>query len=640
MSTLFVNLVSAWDNKGILKADKEIANFGKSAQQVGMSLTKNISLPLAAIGAVGLKLAGDFEVTMNTLQVNAKASGAQMESLSALAKQMGADTVFSAGEAADAMLELSKGGLTVAEIEAGALQATMALAAAEGLGLAEASGIVVNTMNQFSLSAADAGMAVDLLAAGAVASTSSAQGLAEGLKYVGTTASSLGVSLNDTVTVLSALNNAGIDASSAGTSLNMFLLGLIPSSRKAAEEMSALGISFTNTDGSMKSMEEITSILIDTYGDMGDAAKAASLKQVFGIQGMRVANVLIEQGVEGYQELTAAVNEQGVAQDLADARMSGFNGSLEALKGSLETIALSVGQILIPAMQSLTGFFTELANKFNNLNPVAQQFIVIVGAMVAAIGPLLIVIGKLAHAYTSIRAVIATVQAAQIALNFAFLSNPIFLVVAAVVALIAIFVVAYNKIDWFRNFVDTAFEAIKNAIATAFNWVKENWPLLLAILTGPIGMAVTWVIKNWDKVTEFFRNFLKVAGTIFKAVANAITAPFRIAFNAIADMWNNTLGKFKITLPDWLPEPLGGKSFGFPKMPKIPELAEGGIVRKKTLAIIGEAGPEAVVPLSKGKNYGVGQGITINVSGALDPEAVARQIETILKRSALRAGAY
>lgn len=639
MSTLFVNLVSAWDNKGVLKADKELANFGKSAQNVGMSLSKNISLPLAAIGAVGIKLAGDFQVTMNTLQVNAKASGEQMASLSALAKKMGADTVFSAGEAADAMLELSKGGLTVAEIEAGALQATMALAAAEGMGLAEASGIVVNTMNQFSLSAADAGMAVDLLAAGAVASTTSAEGLASGLKYVGTTAASLGISLNDTVTTLSALNNAGIDASTAGTSLNMFLLGLIPSSRKAAEEMSALGLSFTNTDGTMKSMEEIVALLIDTYGDMGDAAKAASLKQVFGIQGMRVANVLIEQGVEGYQELTAAVNEQGVAQSLADARMSGFNGSLEALKGSLETIALSVGEILIPAMQGLTDFFTELANKFNSLNPVAQQFIVIVGAAVAAIGPLLIVVGKLAHAYTSIRAVIASVQAAQIALNFAFLTNPIFLVVAAVVALIAIFVVAYNKIDWFRNFVDAAFEAIKNAIATAFNWVKENWPLLLGILTGPIGIAIAWVIKNWDKVTEFFKNFLKVATDIFKKIANAITAPFRYAFNKVADFWNDTIGKFKITIPDWVPL-IGGNTFSFPKMPKIPELAEGGIVRKKTLAIIGEAGPEAVVPLSKGKNYGVGQGITINVSGALDPEAVARQIETILRRSQLRAGAY
>lgn len=639
MSTLFVNLVSAWDNKGVLKADRELANFGKSAEKVGMSLSKNVSLPLAAIGAVGLKLAGDFEVTMNTLQVNAKASGAQMESLSALAKQMGADTVFSAGEAANAMLELSKGGLTVAEIQGGALAATMNLAAAEGLGLAEASTIVVNTMNQFGLKAEDATKAVDLLAAGAVASTTSVDGLASGLKYVGTTASSLGITLNDTVTTLAALNNAGIDASTAGTSLNMFLLGLIPSSRKAAEEMSALGLSFTNTDGSMKSMEEIVSLLIETYGEMGDAAKAASLKQVFGIQGMRVANVLIEQGVEGYQELTAAVNEQGVAQSLADARMSGFNGSLEALKGSLETIALSIGEVLIPAMQGLAGFLTNLANGFNSLNPNVQKFIVFVGAMVAAIGPALVIIAKLIQAYTTIKAAVAALTAAQISLNFAFLSNPIFLVVAAVVALIAVFVLAYNKIDWFRAFVDSAFAAIKSAIETAFNWVKENWPTLLKILTGPIGMAITWIIQNWDKITEFFRNFIKIGGDIFKKIANALLAPFRFVFNKIAELWNSTIGSINITIPDWVPE-FGGKSFGFPKMPKIPELAEGGIVRRKTLAIIGERGPEMVVPLPKRKDLIQGGGITINVSGALDPEAVARQIETILKRSRLRAGAY
>ena len=111
--------------------------------------------------------------------------------------------------------------------------------------------------------------------------------------------------------------------------------------------------------------------------------------------------------------------------------------------------------------------------------------------------------------------------------------------------------------------------------------------------------------------------------------------PFKMAFKSVAEFWNKTLGKFKIKLPDWLPI-IGGKEFGFPELP-VPALAKGGIVTKPTLALIGEAGPEAVVPLSKGRGMG---GITINVSGALDSEAVARQIETILKRSRLRAGAY
>jgi hypothetical protein len=115
-------------------------------------------------------------------------------------------------------------------------------------------------------------------------------------------------------------------------------------------------------------------------------------------------------------------------------------------------------------------------------------------------------------------------------------------------------------------------------------------------------------------------------------IADLITAPFKAAFRGIASLWNNTIGKLSFKVPGWVPG-IGGKGFD---VPDIPMLASGGIVDSATLALIGESGPEAVIPLDKLGNYG--GGITINVSGALDPSAVARQIRQLLTQDAARLG--
>ena len=107
-------------------------------------------------------------------------------------------------------------------------------------------------------------------------------------------------------------------------------------------------------------------------------------------------------------------------------------------------------------------------------------------------------------------------------------------------------------------------------------------------------------------------------------IVNALVAPFKAAFNGIAYAWNSTIGKFSVRIPSWVPK-IGGNGFD---MPDIPYLAEGGIVTAPTLAMIGEKGPEAVIPLT-GRNAGVGgtNYITINVQGA-DPQAVVKALQT------------
>lgn len=203
-----------------------------------------------------------------------------------------------------------------------------------------------------------------------------------------------------------------------------------------------------------------------------------------------------------------------------------------------------------------------------------------------------------------------------------------------------------------------ALMSLYEAFKTVVGWIATN---VLPIVGGALGAAfkgaavsISTVINFISNLIEGFKSFVNftkssvaVIKSIFTAIGNAITYPFKWAFKQIAEYWNKTLGNFKIKIPDWVPL-IGGKEFAFPKLP-VPQLAEGGIVKARkggTLALIGEGGrDEAVIPLPRGRKPGDFIGtprnpIVINVNGALDPEAVARQIETILKRSRLRAGNY
>jgi hypothetical protein len=177
----------------------------------------------------------------------------------------------------------------------------------------------------------------------------------------------------------------------------------------------------------------------------------------------------------------------------------------------------------------------------------------------------------------AVGAAIATIAAAILAVNIAMALNPFSLIAIAVVGLGALLVTAYKKFEPFKTVVDTVFGAMKY-------WINN--------VTIPA-----------------FQTLLAVVKTIF---------------NGIASAWNNTVGKLSFKLPSWVPG-IGGKGFD---MPDIPMLANGGIVNSPTLALIGERGPEAVIPLNK--TGGIGNNVTINVNGG-DPQAVVNALRRYMQ---------
>jgi phage-related protein len=182
----------------------------------------------------------------------------------------------------------------------------------------------------------------------------------------------------------------------------------------------------------------------------------------------------------------------------------------------------------------------------------------------------------------AVGAAIATIAAAIVAVNVAMALNPFSLIIIGVVAVGAALVTAYNKFQSFRNIVDAVFEGIK----FGFNALKLYFGTIL---------------------------------TFYKTI-----------FNGIASLWNNTIGKLSFKFPSFVPG-FGGKGFD---VPNIPMLADGGIVPYRpggTLAIVGEAGPEAVIPLSKMGSMG-GNNVTIHVNGG-DPQAVVDALRTYMFRN-------
>jgi TP901 family phage tail tape measure protein len=337
--------------------DRSTSSLGRLAR-AGAGLGAGWAIAGLIKDSVSLEAA--YSRTMRQVAVASKAPASALQELDDLAMKLGADTVYSAQDAAATMLELAKGGLSPAQIEAGALKNSLTLAAAGGLELGDAANSVVNTMGAFGIKADDSAAGVAALAGAANASTADVSDMTQALSQVGTEANSTGLSVQETTAMLAAFSNQGFKGSDAGTALKTMLTLLTPQTKKAREEMARLGLDFTKSNGEFVSGAEIAGRPQKAYKDMSAEERSASLSTVFGADGRRAANALIEEGSKGIQDLTKETSDLGAAQKLADAGMAGTSGSLEQLSGNVETAKIQIGKGLAPSVKELADRSSEL----------------------------------------------------------------------------------------------------------------------------------------------------------------------------------------------------------------------------------------------------------------------------------------
>jgi TP901 family phage tail tape measure protein len=331
---------------------------GGLAARAGGAL--GVTVGVAAVGGFvkqAVTLEAEFGKTMNLIQATTGLPAAGMRSLSDLALKMGRDTVFSASDASAAMLELARGGMTAATIKGGALQGTLTLAAAGGLDMATAANVAVKAMGAFNLQGRDMDSVAAALAGAANASAASVGDLSIALSQTGLAANAVGFSVQETTGILAAFSNAGLNGSDAGTSLKTMLSSLTPSTKSATEAFRTLGIitedgrnRFINANGTYKSAAQIAEILRQGTVKLTDAQRNQAIRQGFGSDAQRAANILANEGARGINRMVKATSDQGAAQRTAQAAMKGTAGAIESLKGSLETATLRFGQLIQPAV--------------------------------------------------------------------------------------------------------------------------------------------------------------------------------------------------------------------------------------------------------------------------------------------------
>jgi hypothetical protein len=327
---------------------------------------------------------------------------------------------------------------------------------------------------------------------------------------------------------------------------------------------------------------------------------------------------LIENGATT-DEVFAALGKtfKGAAStsaNTASGKMKSFSIQMGEFKESIGAAVLPIVEKLLPAFQAMGTWIS------NNVG-----LVVTLGAVIGGIAAAVILTNAAMAAWAAVSAVTAAVNAVTAASFTAlWVATGAIVIIAIIAALVALQV----KFDIFGKAVDGLqwyFNTLWGIVKTVFNWVKDNWPLLLAVITGPFGLAVGFVVKFKDDIMGMFSLIYNGIKATMGFVADVISAPFKAAFRAVASLWNNTIGKLSFKVPGWVPG-IGGSGFD---VPDIPMLAEGGIVNSAQLAMIGEKGPEAVIPLSKLGSMGFGGGggnITINVTSA-DPNEVVRALQ-------------
>ena len=376
--------------------------MGGSMMSAGRTMTMGITLPLVAMSALAIKLGSDFESTMNQVQASTSASADEMDGLRDLALQMGADTVFSAGQAGEAMLELSKAGMTSAQVKAGALEAALLLAAAGGLELGDAANVTASALKQFNLPASDAAIVANALAGGANQSIASVESLRESLQQGGSVADAFGQSINGTVGALALMADKGIAGSDAGTSFKSMLLNLIPQTDKQIAAFDKLGLSFVNSKGEFDDITVVAQKLKDKMGGLTEAQRNSTLEVMFGSDAMRAAIVMTGAGAAGVQTYVDATLDQAAASDMAEARMKGMKGAMESMRGSVETAAISFGTVLAPVVLALSDKIKRLADWFTALTGQQKNTALAVAVFAAVIGPLVFGIGAVVVAVGSL----------------------------------------------------------------------------------------------------------------------------------------------------------------------------------------------------------------------------------------------
>lgn len=416
----------------------------QSARQLSVAL---LAAGVAVTALVGLTVAkfASFDQAMSNTAAATMATTEQQKELGAAALEAGADSAYSANEAAAAEEELAKAGLSVSEIIGGGLNASLGLAAAGQLEVARSAEIMATTLKQFKLPAEDAAHVSDLLAAGAGKAQGSVEDLANALKYVGPVANGLGISVEETTGILALFAEQGILGEQAGTSLRGVLSSLTSPSKIAAATMKDYNVQVFDGTGKMKSGAAVAQELHKAFDGLSDAERSAAMGRIFGNEQITAATILMRGGADAVNEWTEAVDDSGFAAEQAAKRQDNLAGDVEKLGGAFDTALIKTGSGANDVLRNMVQAVTGLVDGYGELPDPVQQTTLVLGA---ALGAMLLFSGGALGAISRFADLKKTLDGANLTMGkTTLIAGGVGLALTAVVAVIGLVATAQAEAE-------------------------------------------------------------------------------------------------------------------------------------------------------------------------------------------------
>lgn len=315
--------------QNISAAGAKMQDIGKSISSVGDSMTRNVTVPLVGAGTAIVKVAGDFEQQMAKVSSIAQAYGEDLDQLKQTAMDLSKDTRFSANEIAQAYEYMGMAGWNTNQILAGT-PGILDLATASGEDLASVSDIVTDGLTAFGLKAEDTGRFVNVLAEAARSSNTNVGMMGESFRYVAPVAGQMGYSVEDVAVALGTMANSGIKASLAGTTLRNIMQRMSKPTKESSAAMDRLGLSLTDDEGKMLSLNEIMQNLRSSYKQINMPLSEYNAK-------LDELDVALEDGTikqKEYDKELEELNKQAFGAEGAEkARAAAMLGGTRAMAG-------------------------------------------------------------------------------------------------------------------------------------------------------------------------------------------------------------------------------------------------------------------------------------------------------------------
>ena len=415
-------------------------------------------------------------------------------------------------------------------------------------------------LTAFGLEADQAGRMADVLSYAQANSNTTTEMLGEAFKNCAVNAHNAGMSLEETTAILSKFADAGLKGSEGGTALNAIIRDMTQKMKNGAIQIGNTKVQVQDANGNFREMTDIIADVDKATEGMGDAQKTAALMTTFTADSIKGMGILCNTGADSIEEFTKKLeNSNGTAEKMSNMMNQNLSGALKTLSSAWEALQLSLGDSTGP-LSLLVGLLTKLLLAIKNLPAPVKQVIVTLALLAATIGPTLLIIGKMIQAWVKmketigilrsgfgllrgvlsglpsvfgiIQGVVSTVGGALSSLWAVLMANPIVLVIAAIAALVAGFIWAWNNIDGFKEFWINLWENIKtvasNALQGLQNFFTQTVPQMISNigtwfsnlpstiwywLCFAVSYAVLWVAQMGQKAYE--------AGTKF--VQNVIT---------------------------------------------------------------------------------------------------------------------